>query len=338
MPIIQDTVASRRSSRSRKTHSLGPINLPTHPEIRLSLNVSQTQAYQALLVDNDPTEVKIWMRNSIIEHFPINFAIPAICGGDDYFRTAPTGYCSLLVLAQLSYLQHNPELRSSPPDCSSLSEDTLRFAREQLEPLRSLIESEDPPISTNTQNLWALFQDDTPQPLTDEASQEFWMYDADFITLAAQLKLSFSLWQEPYEGIDHDIPSGTAPLSYIFRQGKIRHHSSSSSPYLQLSSFPRSLSLGSLVIQSTSHYYIYTAVSPELLQIVQNELYSHLDNLTESSVERTGICFLFPNLPPCASTATFITVPRPQRELPRRPVYRRRTRSNYGHAAENMIE
>jgi hypothetical protein len=136
----------------------------------------------------------------------MQFTVPAICGGDDYFRTNNTGYCSLLVLAMLHYLQKHPDQTASLPDCSTLSEATLQFARAQLEPLRVLIESDDSPVSKGTQSLWALLQGDHPPPLLDDDAQECWMYDTDFLVLAAQLKLSFSLWQEPYEGIGHNIP------------------------------------------------------------------------------------------------------------------------------------
>jgi hypothetical protein len=80
------------------------------------------------------------------------------------------------------------------------------------------------------------------------------MEDADFLTLAQFLKLSLSLWQEPFEGPAFKVPSGTAHLSFILRQGKVKYPSPSTTPYLNLSSFPRSLSLGPVVIQTTNHF------------------------------------------------------------------------------------
>jgi hypothetical protein len=124
--------------------------------------------------------------------------------------------------------------------------------------------------------------------------------------LAKHLRLSLSLWQEPYEGPGYDIPAGTAYLSYILREGKIKHPSSLDTPYLNLPSFPRSLSLGPVVIQTTNHFYICTSITSDLLQDTQDELYVHLENFIDPSFDSSTSEVL--PLPEPASAALFRTV------------------------------
>jgi hypothetical protein len=79
---------------TRSTHSKGALRLKHHQELLLAIDESHSQLYQAHQVANQPSDVNIWLRNSIIEHFPMQLTVPAICGGDDYFRTDNTGLLS----------------------------------------------------------------------------------------------------------------------------------------------------------------------------------------------------------------------------------------------------
>lgn len=252
---LTDPSATRRTTRSHAQALQGPLLLPQHTELHLTLDSQQEALYQEFRKIQDENVAEIWLHNEIIETFPIHFSTPVQEGFEDYFRTCATGYCSMFALAQLHYVQHHPEPNTSPPDLSEFSAANIDFVRGQLASLSAFIEAEDSPISAGTQTLWAkLHQDGPPEVLLSSYAQEYWMFDSDFITLASHLKLSFSLWQEPYEGPGFTVPSSTAHLAYIFRNGRMRHPSIPSTPFLQLASFPRSLSLGP-IHSSLLHMY-----------------------------------------------------------------------------------
>jgi hypothetical protein len=220
--------------------------------------------------------------------------------------TAATGYCSYIVLAQIYYIQHHPDRHTPTPDCSTLSPRTLQFVLDQLKPLSHIVEDESVPLADSTRQLWNLLQSGSPPSLLDKSVHDLWMEDSDFLTLAKHLRLSLSLWQEPYEGPGFDIPAGTANLSYILREGKIKHPSHLDTPYLKLPSFPRSLSLGPVVIQTTNHFYICTSTTSDLLQDTQDELDVHLENFIDPSLALSTSDVL--PLPEPASAALFRTV------------------------------
>jgi hypothetical protein len=264
--------------------------LPPHAELQVTLDSYHVESFEELTHIQESNDILIWLRNEVIESFPVIFSTPVIEGGADFTRTCDSGYCSLFALAQLTYIQHHSTPNVFPPDLSDFSAENIAFACEQLAPLSALIENEDSPITEATRTLWALLHSDAPpRELLSSYDQQLWMFDSDFILLASHLKLSFSLWQESYEGPSFSIPSSKAHLSYIYRNGKMKHPSIPSTPYLQLPSFPRALSLGSVGIQSTQHYYICTTITPALLQCIQDELYVHLEHLLDPNSPSTAV-------------------------------------------------
>jgi hypothetical protein len=104
-----------RTSHSQTPHHSGPLLLRNHPHLRITLDEDHKRLYMESLQTTEEAQVDIWLRNTIIEHFPFDLSTPVREGYSDYCRTAATGYCSYIVLAQLHYIQHHPDRNTPPP-------------------------------------------------------------------------------------------------------------------------------------------------------------------------------------------------------------------------------
>jgi hypothetical protein len=85
-----------RTPKSQMPNLTGPLLLRNHPHLRISLDEKHKQLYIDSFETTEEAQVDIWLRNTIVEHFPFDFSTPVREGYSDYCMTAATGYCSYI--------------------------------------------------------------------------------------------------------------------------------------------------------------------------------------------------------------------------------------------------